>query len=41
MESIGLRIDMQDTFLTVLIYACDEGHGWLFGRHVNVDHKTA
>lgn len=28
---------MQDTFfvfvLTLLICACDKGHGWLFGRH--------
>lgn len=37
MEIIGLRIDMQDTFcLTLLIHACDKGHGWLFGGNGNV-----
>lgn len=39
MESIGPRDDMH--FLTLLIYACDKGHGWLFGRHGNGDDKTA
>lgn len=24
-----------------LQYACDKGHGWLFGRHGNGDDKTA
>lgn len=41
MESIGLRDVMQDTFLTLLIYACGKGHGWLFGRHGDGDDKTA